>query len=99
MDGITMGFRKDLIPELQDDVQHSDPPVMNSGSRHQQRVVIKRDQTRVALRRFAGVDKALSLHECREMEREMYRSGNTSLSNLVKRLRGGQRKDVVAPKT
>ncbi|CAH1266685.1 Hypp3512 [Branchiostoma lanceolatum] len=63
VDGITMGFRKDLMPELQGDVQHSDPPVMNSGSRHQQRVVIKRDQTRVALRRFAGVGKTLSLQE------------------------------------
>ncbi|XP_066271346.1 uncharacterized protein [Branchiostoma lanceolatum] len=99
MDGITLGFRKDLIPELQDDVQHSDPPVINSGSRHQDRVVIKRDPTRVALRRFAGVGKALSLHECREMEREMCSSGHASLSNLVRRLRGGQRKDVVAPKT
>ncbi|XP_078700714.1 uncharacterized protein LOC144927254 [Branchiostoma floridae x Branchiostoma belcheri] len=98
-DGITLGFKKDLIPELQDDIQHSDPPVINSGSRHQQRVLIKDELTRATLRRFAGVGKALSLQQCREMESKMASSGNRALSNLVKRFRNGQRIDVVAPKT
>ncbi|KAI8496954.1 hypothetical protein Bbelb_256090 [Branchiostoma belcheri] len=83
-DGITLRFMKDLIPEMQDE-----PPVINSGSRHQQRVLIKDESTRATLRRFAGVGKALSLQQCREMESKMASSGNKELSNLAKRLRAG----------
>ncbi|KAI8502581.1 hypothetical protein Bbelb_192830 [Branchiostoma belcheri] len=87
MDGITLGFKKDLIPELQDDVQHSDPPVIKSGSRHHQRAIIKDEATRATQRRFAGVGKALSLQQCREMT-----SSGKTLPNLVKLFRNGQRK-------